>query len=74
MNGWFSPTSRFAAICLALATIGVAALRRGRLGRQLIALRDSEAAYATLGGSLLMMKTVVFAISAGIAGLGQAFV
>ncbi|MFD6673014.1 ABC transporter permease [Rhodococcus zopfii] len=62
----------FAAICLALVTIGVAALRRGRLGRQLIALRDSEAAYATLGGSLLMMKTLVFAISAGIAGLGGA--
>lgn len=62
----------FAAICLALATLAVAALRRGRLGRRLIALRDSEAAFATLGGSLLLTKVIVFAISAGIAGLGGA--
>ncbi|MGN0041888.1 branched-chain amino acid ABC transporter permease [Rhodococcus sp. (in: high G+C Gram-positive bacteria)] len=62
----------FSAVCLALVTAGIAALRRGRLGRRLIALRDSEAAYATLGGSLLLTKIVVFAISAGIAGLGGA--
>ena len=43
-----------AAVFLALASVGVAALRRGRFGRRLIALRDSEAAYATLGGSLLL--------------------
>ncbi|MDX3230382.1 ABC transporter permease [Streptomyces sp. ME19-01-6] len=60
------------AVCLALASVGVAALRRGRFGRRLIALRDSEAAYATLGGRLLVAKTAVFALSAGIAGLGGA--
>ncbi|MFJ4820857.1 ABC transporter permease [Streptomyces sp. NPDC088801] len=60
------------AVCLALATLGVAGLRRGRFGRRLIALRDSEAAYATLGGRLLVTKTTVFALSAGIAGLGGA--
>ncbi|MEH0468280.1 ABC transporter permease [Streptomyces hayashii] len=60
------------AVCLALASLGVAALRRGRFGRRLIALRDSEAAYATLGGRLLLAKTAVFALSAGIAGLGGA--
>ncbi|MDX5569149.1 branched-chain amino acid ABC transporter permease, partial [Streptomyces sp. ID05-04B] len=60
------------AACLALASLGVAALRRGRFGRRLIALRDSEAAYATLGGRLLATKTAVFALSAGIAGLGGA--
>ncbi|MGW0040179.1 branched-chain amino acid ABC transporter permease [Rhodococcus sp. NPDC003348] len=65
-------TTVFAAVCLALATLAVAALRRGLLGRRLIALRDSEAAYATLGGSLLMTKVLVFAVSAGIAGLGGA--
>ncbi|MFD1814561.1 ABC transporter permease subunit [Rhodococcus gannanensis] len=65
-------TTVFAAICLALASLAVAGLRRGILGRRLIALRDSEAAYATLGGSLLLSKVVVFAISAGIAGLGGA--
>ncbi|WP_329320940.1 branched-chain amino acid ABC transporter permease [Streptomyces sp. NBC_01262] len=62
----------FAAVCLALASLGVAALRRGRFGRRLIALRDSEAAYATLGGNLLVAKVLVFALSAGIAGLGGA--
>ena len=44
----------FAAVWLALATLAVAALRRSRFGRRLIALRDSEAAYAPLGGSLLV--------------------
>ena len=62
----------FAAACLALASFGVALLRRGRLGRRLIALRDSEAAYATLGGNVLVAKVLVFGISAGIAGLGGA--
>lgn len=62
----------FAAGCLALASIGIAALRRSRFGRRLIALRDSEAAYATLGGNLLAAKVLVFALGAGIAGLGGA--
>ncbi|MGW0181138.1 ABC transporter permease subunit, partial [Nocardia sp. NPDC003345] len=57
---------------LAVATLGVAVLRRGRFGRRLIALRDSEAAYATLGGNLLLAKVAVFALSAGLAGLGGA--
>jgi branched-chain amino acid transport system permease protein len=51
---------------------GVALLRRGRFGRRLIALRDSEAAYAMLGGNLLLAKVAVFALAAGIAGLGGA--
>jgi branched-chain amino acid transport system permease protein len=61
-----------AAIFLALASFAVALIRRGRLGRRLIAQRDSEAAYAMLGGNLLASKVIVFAISAGIAGLGGA--
>lgn len=60
------------AVALALTALGVAALRRSRYGRRLIALRDSEAAYATLGGSLLRAKVAVFALSAAIAGLGGA--
>ncbi|GAB2960926.1 hypothetical protein GCM10023080_021380 [Streptomyces pseudoechinosporeus] len=61
-----------AAVCLGLASLGVAWLRRSGFGRRLIALRDSEAAYATLGGNLLVAKVLVFALSAGIAGLGGA--
>ena len=61
-----------AAVCLGLLSLGVAALRRSRFGRRLIALHDSEAAYATLGGSLLLARVAVFALAAGIAGLGGA--
>jgi branched-chain amino acid transport system permease protein len=69
-----SPTQLLflAAVFLALASLAVAALRRGRFGRRLIALRDSEAAFATLGGRLLGAKVAVFALSAGLAGLGGA--
>ncbi|MBB5915524.1 branched-chain amino acid transport system permease protein [Nocardia transvalensis] len=62
----------FAAVCLALAGLAVALLRRSRFGRRLIALRDSEAAYATLGGGLLVARVLVFTLSAAIAGLGGA--
>lgn len=62
----------FAAVCLAVAGLAVALLRRSRFGRRLIALRDSEAAYATLGGSLLAARVLVFALAAAIAGLGGA--
>ncbi|MFK4105229.1 ABC transporter permease [Streptomyces sp. NPDC019531] len=61
-----------AAVLLGLSSLAVAWLRRSGFGRRLIALRDSEAAYATLGGNLLVAKVLVFALSAGIAGLGGA--
>ncbi|MEZ5348974.1 MAG: hypothetical protein R2714_07220 [Microthrixaceae bacterium] len=50
----------------------VAALRWSRFGRQLVAMRDSEAACATFGLNLLWPRIGVFAFSAGIAGLGGA--
>ncbi|MFD0901958.1 branched-chain amino acid ABC transporter permease [Actinomadura sediminis] len=62
----------FAAAVLAALCLLVVALRRGFFGRRLIAMRDSEAACATLGGRLLVTKVAVFALSAGIAGLGGA--
>lgn len=62
----------FAAIALAVCGFAVAMLRRAPFGRRLIALRDSEAAYATLGGNLLAGKMLVFSLSAAIAGLGGA--
>ncbi|HEY7439147.1 MAG TPA: branched-chain amino acid ABC transporter permease, partial [Acidimicrobiia bacterium] len=67
-----SPASQmvFGAIVFALVALFVTAIRRGRLGRRLLAMKDSEAACATLGLNLLGTKLLVFAISAGIAGLG----
>jgi branched-chain amino acid transport system permease protein len=59
-------------IAFALVSLLVIAIRRGRLGRRLIAMKDSEAACATLGMNLFGTKLLVFAISAGIAGLGGA--
>jgi branched-chain amino acid transport system permease protein len=58
------------AVAFALCSILVLAIRRSRGGRRLVALSDSEAAYATLGLSANWTKVVVFAVSAGIAGLG----
>ncbi|WP_033321559.1 ABC transporter permease subunit [Streptomyces yerevanensis] len=60
------------AVVMAASSLAVGWLRRGRFGRGLIALRDSEAAYATLGGRPLAAKVAVFALSAAIAGLGGA--
>ncbi len=60
------------AVAFALMTILVAALRWSRFGRQLVAMRDSEAACATFGLDLRWPRVGVFALSAGIAGLGGA--
>jgi branched-chain amino acid transport system permease protein len=62
----------FLAVMFALLSIGLLALRRGPFGRVLIAMKDSEAACATLGLSLTMTKLVVFALSAAIAGMAGA--
>ena len=50
----------------------VVAIRRSRFGRRLLAMRDSEAACATLGLNLLGTRLAVFMLSAAIAGLGGA--
>ncbi|MDZ7733323.1 MAG: ABC transporter permease [Acidimicrobiia bacterium] len=62
----------FLAVILALVGIGIVFVRRGPLGRRLQAMKDSEAACATLGINLTRTKVEVFALSAGIAGLGGA--
>jgi branched-chain amino acid transport system permease protein len=62
----------FCAGTFAVCGIGVLALRRGRWGRQLTALNDSPAACATLGVNGNITKLVVFAVSAGLAGLSGA--
>jgi branched-chain amino acid transport system permease protein len=50
----------------------VTALRRGRFGRRLQAMKDSPAACATLGLNTNLLKLEVFALSSAIAGLGGA--
>ena len=62
----------FLTVIFALVAIGLLALRRGRYGRRLRALADSPAASATVGMNLTATKLTVFAISAGLAGLGGA--
>ncbi len=59
-------------VTLALLTLLVVWIRRSAFGRRLLAMRDSEAACATLGMRLVATKAAVFAISAGMAGLGGA--
>jgi branched-chain amino acid transport system permease protein len=62
----------FLAVVFALLSIGILALRRGPFGRVLVAMKDSEAACATLGLSLTATKLVVFTLSAAMAGLAGA--
>ncbi len=60
------------AVGFALSALLVAAVRWSAFGRQLVAMRDSEAACATLGLNLVWPRVFVFMLSAGIAGLGGA--
>jgi branched-chain amino acid transport system permease protein len=62
----------FAVLCgivFALVGIVVLTLRRGAFGRRLAAMRDSQAACATLGLDVRRTKLAVFALSSAIAGL-----
>ena len=61
-----------AGIVFALVAIFVLALRRGSFGRRLAAMRDSQAACATLGMDVRRTKLAVFALSSAIAGLAGA--
>ena len=56
-----------------IAGVAMVALRRHAFGRRLIALRDSEAAAATIGVNVLETKVAVFMMSAGLAGFAGAF-
>jgi branched-chain amino acid transport system permease protein len=62
----------FELVCVALAFIFANSLRRGRLGRILAAMRDSETAARSVGIDLRAYKLFIFGASAFIAGIGGA--
>jgi branched-chain amino acid transport system permease protein len=71
----FHSDTAFAVLCgivFALVGVGILALRRGAFGRRLAAMRDSQAACATLGLDVRRTKLAVFALSSAIAGLAGA--
>jgi branched-chain amino acid transport system permease protein len=59
-------------VTFVLAALLVLAIRRSLFGRRLVAMNDSPAACATIGLNISFTKVAVFAISAGLAGLGGA--
>ena len=59
-------------VVFAVLGLGVLALRRGPVGRLLIALRDSPAACETLGLDQRWFRIALFSASAGVAGLAGA--
>jgi branched-chain amino acid transport system permease protein len=62
----------FATIVYLLLASGIVWLRKSRFGRRLIATRESEAAAACVGISLIETKAIVFMIAGFIAGVGGA--
>jgi branched-chain amino acid transport system permease protein len=73
-----SPTGSSAAYVVLMAVVftavglGILMLRRGPIGRLLIAMRDSQAACGTLGLNMRWFRVGLFSASAGIAGLAGA--
>jgi branched-chain amino acid transport system permease protein len=61
-------------MCVVFLVVGLLllAVRRGPVGRLLIALRDSQTACSTLGLNHRVFRVAVFSASAGIAGLAGA--
>ena len=58
------------ATAFALCAVGLLALRRGRFGRRLSALRDSQVACTMMGMNTTVTKLQVFALSSAIAAVG----
>jgi ABC-type branched-subunit amino acid transport system ATPase component/branched-subunit amino acid ABC-type transport system permease component len=68
----FDHPGRYAILCLivfVICALMVANLRRGRVGRELIAMRANERAAAALGINLTLAKLYAFVVAAGLAGL-----
>jgi sulfate-transporting ATPase len=66
-------SNRYSIVCFAaflLAVLGVANLRRGRVGRRLLAIRVNERAAAALGVRVAAAKLYAFGLAAALAGAG----
>ena len=74
--GWSIDSGEgFYAICLitaVLATLGILNLLRSSTGRAFVAIRDSEISAQSMGIHLARYKTLSFALSAALAGIGGA--
>jgi branched-chain amino acid transport system permease protein len=74
--GWHMTSNRvfdcFLAVVLAVAIVGVGWLRRSAFGRRLVALNDSPSAFAAMGLNATTTKFLIFAMSAGLAGVAGA--
>jgi ABC-type branched-subunit amino acid transport system ATPase component/branched-subunit amino acid ABC-type transport system permease component len=75
--GWnmdpFEHGGRYAFFCLTvlvLLAVAVANLRRGAIGRRLLAVRSNERAAASLGVNVAVTKSYAFMVASGIAGAG----
>jgi branched-chain amino acid transport system permease protein len=62
----------FECVVFAIFAVGILAVRRGSMGRLLMATRDSSAACATLGANLNLTKLLLFSSASAIAGVGGA--
>ncbi|MBA3772003.1 MAG: branched-chain amino acid ABC transporter permease [Ramlibacter sp.] len=74
--GWAADTgTSFYFVCLVIAvlsTLACANLMRSSTGRALVAIRDSEISAQSMGIHLARYKTLSFALSAALAGIGGA--
>jgi ABC-type branched-subunit amino acid transport system ATPase component/branched-subunit amino acid ABC-type transport system permease component len=72
-SGLAYPRLPFALLCLVVllaVAVGVALLRRSRLGSQMLAVRANERSAAAAGVNVVRVKIAAFAIAAFIAGIG----
>jgi branched-chain amino acid transport system permease protein len=76
MFGWTADTSQsfyyVCLVCTILCTLAVLNLLRSPTGRAFVAIRDSEISAQSMGIHLAYYKTLSFAISAALAGIGGA--
>lgn len=74
--GWeFDTTGEFYFLCLVvtvIATLAIVNLMRSSTGRAFVAIRDSEISAQSMGIHLARYKTLSFALSAALAGIGGA--